>query len=624
MHLLLPLGLLALASILVLILIYIIKPKYHEKNVSSTFIWKLSLKYQKRRVPLQWLRRSLLFVLQLLILSTLAILIARPYIIRERAGGEKILILDASAGMLAEWEGTTRFERAINEIEKLIDEKSMEDKVTLILADGDAAYVLRRVNDREVILHALDRLECTFGAADIDGALTLASSVLDENRLSEVILYTDRDYVEPGYVTVKNLARAEWNAAVLEFDATLRDGYVAFTADIASYGRDADVSVSLYVDDALRSRQTLSLKDGEVTPLAWWNEAELRVIEYSTAHVTVEVEDSFPYDDTLHIYGNARRRHIELVSRAPNMLSMALYAAPENHVFQATLGSSTAPAIIHYEGYDLYVFEGELPARLPEDGGVLLIAPTGDTQGLHLGEEITGSFTTAGTDGISVAYTQLMKGLKPESIHISRYTKALSYEGYEVLMTVGDDPILLAGRIGTIPIVVLLFDIHYSDLPMLIEFPMLMGNICAHAAPQTLERYLLEVGSQVRINAKPNAGSVRLDYAGIHEREPSSAVYEAFPIDLDVALPGTYTVTQALSNGKVRTDRFFVRVPAAESDFNARGEVLSGDEYQNPTLSDTGSLSNTRYNRFEFFKYIMIFLLLLLVIEWGVQYREQF
>ena len=46
MTLLTPLGLLGLIGIIVLIIIYIIKPNYQQKFISSTYVWKLSLKYR--------------------------------------------------------------------------------------------------------------------------------------------------------------------------------------------------------------------------------------------------------------------------------------------------------------------------------------------------------------------------------------------------------------------------------------------------------------------------------------------------------------------------------------------------------------------------------------------------
>ena len=63
MSLLVPLGLLGLLGIIALIIIYIIKPNYQNKFISSTFIWKLSLKYKKKRIPLNKLRNILLFIL---------------------------------------------------------------------------------------------------------------------------------------------------------------------------------------------------------------------------------------------------------------------------------------------------------------------------------------------------------------------------------------------------------------------------------------------------------------------------------------------------------------------------------------------------------------------------------
>lgn len=51
MNLLVPIGLLGLIGLLVLLIIYILKPNYQQKFVSSTYIWKLSLKYRKKKFP---------------------------------------------------------------------------------------------------------------------------------------------------------------------------------------------------------------------------------------------------------------------------------------------------------------------------------------------------------------------------------------------------------------------------------------------------------------------------------------------------------------------------------------------------------------------------------------------
>ncbi len=627
MGVLLPLGLLGALSIPVLILIYIIKPKYRERMVPSTYIWRLSLKYRRKRLPLDWMRSSLLLILQLLILGALTLMLMRPFLNLRTVSGEKVIILDASAGMLAEAEGGTRFDRALDAIRTLVDRKDPEDRVTVILASSEPAYLVRRADTAEQILLALEGATCTYGVADIEAAMTLATGVLAENGIAEngiaeVILYTDRDYESPGYVTVQNMARDEWNAAVLHFDATLKEGYYAFSAEVASYGRDAELTVSLHVDGERLSTRTVTLTANEVTPIVWWNEPEISRFAYSTATVSVEAQDAFACDNALRVYGEGRERYIELVSASPHMVSTALLARSENNVYQASPGA-TEGSPVYYEGYDLYIFEGEMPAKLPADGGVLLLNPKKSVAGIKLKQLQNGAFTAEGTDGFSHAHQTLMKGITPESIHINRYSEVLSYdeEAYEVLMTVNGDPVLLAGRVEGVPVVVLLFDIHYSDLPLLLEFPMLLANMCDYAAPPTLSERTCTVDDIMHITPKPNTVSVELVCAPTEGGESVVTTHETLPIDHTVTRPGTYTVVQHLTNGKVRTDEFFARIDAGESDFAARGEVLAGEEYRNPSLDADDS--GTRRHRTELLPYLALALLLLLMIEWGVQYREQ-
>ena len=51
MSFLYPLGLLGLIGIPILIIIYIIKTKYTEQTVASTYLWILSERFLKRKNP---------------------------------------------------------------------------------------------------------------------------------------------------------------------------------------------------------------------------------------------------------------------------------------------------------------------------------------------------------------------------------------------------------------------------------------------------------------------------------------------------------------------------------------------------------------------------------------------
>ena len=85
---LLPLGFLGLAGVIALIVIYIIKPNYQNKYISSTYVWRLSLKYRKKRLPLNKLNNILQFLCQCLILTICGLLLAQPVIVSEKVGDE--------------------------------------------------------------------------------------------------------------------------------------------------------------------------------------------------------------------------------------------------------------------------------------------------------------------------------------------------------------------------------------------------------------------------------------------------------------------------------------------------------------------------------------------------------
>ena len=148
MTLLTPLGLLGLISIIVLIIIYIIKPNYQQKMISSTFVWKLSLKYRKKRVPISKLRNILLIICQILILTACALILAQPSKIlkSEVEVPEVIAIIDSSASMRTEYDGDTRFTRALEELIK--DTNDVFDKngiVTVILANEKPDYLVQGI-----------------------------------------------------------------------------------------------------------------------------------------------------------------------------------------------------------------------------------------------------------------------------------------------------------------------------------------------------------------------------------------------------------------------------------------------------------------------------------------------
>ena len=96
-----PLGLLGLIGIPILIAIYIIKNKYTEQTVASTYLWTLSERFLKRKNPVSPVAGIISLILQILAVTVISLAIAHPSITFHGAN-EYCFVLDTSASMSME------------------------------------------------------------------------------------------------------------------------------------------------------------------------------------------------------------------------------------------------------------------------------------------------------------------------------------------------------------------------------------------------------------------------------------------------------------------------------------------------------------------------------------------
>ena len=98
-----PLALLALASIIPLIILYLLRPRTIDLDIPSLLFF---LKREQQRNKLSLLLRKLirdpLFIIQLLVLILLSLAAAAPYIMEEKVSGQHtVIVIDNSASMQA-------------------------------------------------------------------------------------------------------------------------------------------------------------------------------------------------------------------------------------------------------------------------------------------------------------------------------------------------------------------------------------------------------------------------------------------------------------------------------------------------------------------------------------------
>ena len=149
------------------------------------------------------------------------------------------------------------------------------------------------------------------------------------------------------------------------------------------------------------------------------------------------------------------------------------------------------------------------------------------------------------------------------------------------------------------------FSLHFSNLPILMEFPIFMNNIFDYFLPSTVNGNAFEVNEKVQLNARGPELSVSLG-------DEDTQVFESFPAILDLSTPGTYTLKQETYFGKDVTENIYVKIPASESNIFAQGDGLT-----NPYSTQ----SNEKIFE-DLLTYIAAALVALLFIEWWLQGRE--
>lgn len=609
---LLPLGFIGLIGLAVLLIIYLIKPNYQNKLVSSTFVWKLSLKYQKKRIPISKIKNLLLLLLQILILTLCAFILAGPVIMDEvNDVDEVVIIIDASASMRAtDSSNTTRFDRAIDDARSLAAKTfDKGGKVSLIFADKNAEYIAHRTtsDDRSELDNQLQALRyddaCTYGTSDIDGAMKLANAIVESAPTARVVLYTSTSYDNHSGVDVRTMVAndgSEWNVAVLDLRAekTVENTYT-FYVDLACYGRDMEVTLdfslnkvnnnkdqelkySLNIDPVRMERirlvgnrtTTVTIPTDVAVPEG--NINAVPVFTFDEATAAVRLNDSLLDDNSFSLFGNIKPiMNIQYASSRPNSFFAAAFMSLQTtlqnrwtvNFREIRTGEEAASS-----GYDLYVFEeNAVPQTIPSDGVVFFVNPRYLPMGSDFG--ITASISSS--KGIALEAGDehpITKNIFAGNIEVTRYSGIQvfnadpSKDGYTTLLRCQGEPVLACKNTAASKMVVMSFSMNYSTAAMSYDFPRLILNIANYYMPSTFDKAVYEVNDTISLKARGT--TLTLNGPGV------SVDYNEFPQTLSLTRIGTYTTTQKTISGEVVVEKFFVRIPKYESNIMRTEDVL--------------------------------------------------
>ena len=604
-----PLGLLGLIGIPIIILIYIIKNKHTEQIVTSNYLWHLSEKFLNKKRPVSLVSGIISLILQILAITTISLVIAHPIIYIPNGAKDYCFILDASGSMNMVCNDVSRMDLGKEEIKNIINESSDGSKYTLIYAGENSRVVYEKFGNKEKACELLDDLKPCGMTVSYDKILKHVQGYFNENRSMITYLITDKDY-ESSNIEIINVSDNLENYGISNFEYVAEKSTLKVNANVMSYESDATIELDLYVDDVLVDSKSVSstkLVEAQYT-------YESDILDFSSLKLVIKNNDGLLLDNSSTIY-NVEKEHnysTLIVSYRPFYLESMLKTvgntsitviSPDNYSYDTT-------------GYSLYIFDAVTPTVLPSDGTIWLFRPTESIDGSgfsvqDLVEDENGIALTYPKNSTSMFKT-LTYGLEKEPIYVSKYMKYGLYKNFTTLLTHEGNPIIFTGTTNQgIREVVFAFDLHDSNLPLLMDYLILSKNLVDYSFPIILDESSYICGEEVKMNVLSNCDSIKVTspngdttYLDVSKEITS----------FKTTLVGTYTISMNF-NDEIKEFYIYSNLPVEESTTINEIESINLD----------GELEN-EYNDGIYDKLIVLFIILAIVYvaDWVVYCREQY
>ncbi len=616
-----PLGLLGLIGIPILIIIYIIKNKYTEQVIASTYIWNMSEKFLKKRLPIHRLVGIISLILQILTVLFVSLAVAHPVFAIPNAAEDYCFILDGSGSMNIVQSGKTRLDIAKDEIASVINGSREGSAYSLVLAGNTADKIFEGVTDKKNALKLVDEVSPAYISSGLANAESVAQNLFNENNSARFYLFTDKSVEMSENVRIVNVSDKVENYALSEL--TYSPLTRTAEGEVTSYESDATLTLSLYVNggEEVYDSKKVDVFKGEKTRFAF----TLEEGDYQSLTVEIEEKDALALDNRTSYFNLQfeERYSALIVSDSPFFIQVAMLSVGNADPLDVVPTSEYKKIAAASEGlalgYSLYVFDGYTPDVLPQDGAVWFFNPKSDVaeSGFTVQDEV--EFADAQiaeySDDSATVIENLLKNIdvtKIEDVYVTKYQKCGTYRRFNTILTIEGNPLIFTGAntYGNRE-VVFAFDLHDSNFPLLPDFIVLTDNILAYTFPSVIDNSYMNCGDKLEINVVSGCESIRvvspqgkISYMDVSATVCEYELTEVGTYSVKVTAGGTeknYSVFSALAEEE--------RIPDAKEDvFALAGEA--GNKKRPATYSDI--------------LYLFIALAVLCAADWMVYCYEQY
>lgn len=529
-----PLGL--LITIPLVILLYILKRKYREVQVSSSLLWKEAYKNTQANTPWERLKVNIMMILQILVILLLIFALMSPFL---KFGGKTyknlIVVIDTTASMSTLYDkDKTRLEAGKQMAEDYI--KSIKENTNkYILAFNGGSNIETK--------NTIDEIVQTYGSGDITSTLSYVRSLGEGLEEYEVLIVSDKK-VDLGDIKGKvvSLANSGENAAITNLSHKYSENKMKVIATVKNTGNnDYTGDFSLYNGEELVKVESLELPKGTSKTLNY----ELENFNGEYLKGELSNKDLIAGDNTYYdVIRNNKGKKVLLVTEKNVFLEKSF-----NNIENVELYKTNDVNNITEDSYDLYVFDGVIPKVMPKKGSILFINPTSNE-----------FFKVENKDELGQA-----TGVEKE---LSNYTKDINftlsnYKNIEVpyfgkaFLKVDENTIGFIGELNGRSIGALGFDVHNTDFALKKEFPILIYELGEKLIKSgVLYKNNYKAGEEIFIKGTPNGKNLKVkapdkNYIGVAQGSRYNSISEL----------GIYKVEEESSENEKTEEMFSINFP---------------------------------------------------------------
>lgn len=590
----------------IIIFFYLLKLRRKRRTVPSVLLWQRALEELEANAPFRKLRRSLLLLLQLLALAAMVLALARPLIAtRALAAGSAVIIIDSTASMSARDEDSrTRLERAKELAREMIEGLSDDDRAAVIESSSRVTVRSPLTTDSSALRSSINDIIETDAAGNLTDALQLAEQIAKTERDAAIVIISDGG---------GTLAEAESQAQQKSVGVAVRFvrvgqrseniGIVAMNsratqslarrelfASIANFSdRDQITGVELRIDGNLIDARTVSVGKNDRASLIF----DALPQKGGLAELRLATDDDLASDNIAFTYlPDARRLRVGLASENPFLIrALAVNTEIDARRLDSNSDVNDLDCIVSEGSLRQDAIDSRKPllAINPQDTALWQIASTREQP------QIT-SFDRSHPVNAYLSYADL---------HIESISVRTTATWLKPIANIGNDALLSAGEDAGRRIVMISIDPAKSDLPLKVEFPILIANAINWLAGRehSTDDRAIRAGQSVTLRA-PAPTVITLPDGDA--REASS--HDGETVFADTLRVGLY---------QVKDSQPFAAslLSESESDTAPRDSVRT-------RAGEVSGEAQTFHSEREVWRWVAIVALALLAFEWWVYHRR--